>query len=677
MNIPYPAAPQTAVLLDGQSGQTILCESCDPNGRRDAEIEGYRLLLTGTSVLVYQAEDCSLHETLTLDCAPRSLWPSSREHRVYVICNSTPKYMEINYRFDSDPETADFHPSRLLPPSASDASAPTNGTFISGDISDGLNKEDYFVWIEDGLLHVYEAYGSRLLSPEGFSAEAFDIDCDTLIEVYARNEDMSGNPRFLLNCTKNDAQRLYDFELHSGQSPRELQPLAGPPIESPDGEFLVVVSQSRTSLAVYRTSDTSQNVPKTVSGVIEEARFDQSGTLIVVVRGKDIKLVNVELFFSSGGADGETSLPGSAANCPGVGRCLPHGFVQEGWYLVMTAAGSVYEGRVYNLTDSSWTVGSISGRPEAASFLMTSSIPTSSSPTSTPSTSTESPTSTADSSPSVSFDEKNRKRSPPSAGEVAAIVVCSVIVLLLIITAIVMVVFRKTISHRLQNAKYSCLKIQKPVDQLPEDGRRPPLTGASDPGQFPIQATADDDSQLYFRSDANSLTHHHASSSGRNGNEDSTALLLPGSGDSSVASSRHPTPIPPHRGDTLTNPGSTGAEDDRRSESSPDGLENGTPPPTVAAATAISNGQVISTRNLLSSDVRSELGPSRAPTFPRTARYQLACTPMVSHKFTQSCNSSVFVLHITICCCDLLTFCYPPTPLTGRIPTDVTVHANL
>ena len=484
MNIPYPAAPQTAVLLDGQSGQTILCESCDPNGRRDAEIEGYRLLLMGTSVLVYQAEDCSLQETLTLNpnCAPRSLWPSSREHRVYVICNSIHKYMEINYRFDNDPETADFYISTLLPPSASDASAPTNGTFISGDSSDGLNKEDYFVWIEDSLLHVYEAYGSRPLSPEGFPAEDFDIDCDTLIEVYARNEDMSGNPRFLLNCTKNDAQRLYDFELHSGQSPRELQPLAGPPIESPDGEFLVVVLQSRTSLAVYRTSDTSQNVPKTFSGVIEEARFDRSGILILVVRGKDIKLVNVKLFFSSGGAEGETSLPGSAANCPGVGRCLPHGFVQDSHYLVTSMKSNTFEGRVYDLNcvDHPPIIIPISDRPEAASFVIsTSSNSACALPTSAPSEIQTPLTNTDTDTPTIaSIGLNSDPRTGLSGKEIVAAVLSSVFGTAIIALIVVSVVC----FYRRRLCRHSYLK---PIPQSTGAGAREEGAGTSQPPLAP------------------------------------------------------------------------------------------------------------------------------------------------------------------------------------------------
>ena len=413
---PYPAAPQSRIPLDGQSAQTIMCGSCDPNGRRSAEIKGYKLFLTDAAVLVL-TEDCGLYETLHLDprCAPRSLWVSSRPHRVYVTCSSIPKYMQVNYRFQ---ETANFFIELL--PAESDIATSVNGTFISGS-RPGQNTDDYFLWLSDGALHIYAVYESSSLVPDGLSPEDLGVTgCDAFTAVFAVEQTADGKPRFLFSCATDDGTKFYEFVFDSGV-PRQLQSLTGSPIASPGGEFLLVVSETRTSFKLHKTSDTSQfvNPRESFSGVIEEVRFNRPNTLILVVRGEDITLVDIRLFFSSGGVEGVARLPNSAPNCPAAGRCLPHGFVQESQdhYLVVSVKGDAYEGRVYNLNclDLPPIIVPIQSRPETASFEISqfSNIlctpPTSTPPTSetdTPPTSETNtpPTSETDTPPTSETD---------------------------------------------------------------------------------------------------------------------------------------------------------------------------------------------------------------------------------------------------------------------------------
>ena len=415
---PYPAAPQSHIPLDGQSAQTIMCGSCDPYGKRTAEIEGYQLFLTDAAVLVL-TEDCGLYETLHLDprCAPRSLWVSSRPHRVYVTCSSIPKYMQVNYRFQ---ETANFFIELL--PAESDIATSVNGTFISGS-RPGQNTDDYFLWLSDGALHIYAVYESRSLVPDGLSPEDLGVTgCDAFTAVFAVEQTADGKPRFLFSCATDDGTKLYEFVFDSGD-PRQLQSLTGSPIASPGGEFLLVVSETRTSFKFHKTSDTSQfvNLRESFSGVIEEVRFNRPNTLILVVRGEDIALVDIKLFFSSGGVEGVARLPNSAPNCPAAGRCLPHGFVQESQdhYLVVSVKGDAYEGRVYNLRclDLPPIIVPIQSRPEAASFEISHFSDSSCAPpTSTPPTSeTDTPPTSETDTPPTSETHTSPTTGAPTA----------------------------------------------------------------------------------------------------------------------------------------------------------------------------------------------------------------------------------------------------------------------
>ena len=401
---PYPPAPQTRIPL----GEPITCESCDPNGRRTAEIEGYQLLLTDLAVLVL-AEDCRLHATLPLDqhCDPRSLLVSSRSHRVYVNCNSIPKYLQVDFL-----EPVNFHISGPLPVD-SDIATTANGTFISGNSASRQNSfDDYFSWLADGVLHVYAAFDRRLLVPGGLSPADLGVtDCQAFTAVYALHESDDGTPRLLFSCDTDDGTKFYEH-FFSREDSRLLPSLTGSPMESPDREFLVIVSESRMSFAAHNTSDTRQYVSlrESFSGVIEEAHFSQPSTLILAVRGEGIVFVDVAIFFSSGGVEGVTRLPNSAVNCPAAGRCLSHGFVRgsQDHYLVIGVKGNAYEGRVYDLNclDQPPIVIPIDSRPEAASFAISdfsdTLCATPTSPTSeTPPTSETLPTSETQTSPTT------------------------------------------------------------------------------------------------------------------------------------------------------------------------------------------------------------------------------------------------------------------------------------
>ena len=363
-------------LLEGSP--PITCTSCDPNGRRDAAVEGFNLQLADSAIFIFHscASRCVLNQTLDFDprvCSPSYLQaPISDPHQLYVICASRPRVLPVSY----SARNGNFSIKGPFQ-EATDEFAPTRGIVVGGIIEVG-RKGDFLIWIDSDRQSIgLNALGSHVI-PDSLPVD--DTSCDAFEALYPMDPSSDrSHPRFLLQCSQNSATKLYevtlDFTSGNPRASGEVPGFVGSPILSPNSTYLCLWTDS--SITIFQTADYSKQRFKPFTSPITAAYFVQSDPpshKLFVSAGSASELIDVAEFFTDPGS-GVVAVPGSAANCASDGHCLPQR-LSGNHHLVIVRDGSAWQARIYRVDEPSEppTIFHLS-EPPVSAFLQLSSSP--------------------------------------------------------------------------------------------------------------------------------------------------------------------------------------------------------------------------------------------------------------------------------------------------------------
>ncbi len=400
IEIPILSGPRIQGTIDLPQGSSLQCSSCTAGRPHDLHTESHYLLLTDGHVLVF-TYSCELYDSLELNaqCIPKYIQRSSRSNvdRYFVICHDGPWYHQIDYDSNTGVYHLEFHFVSL--PSGLSAA------IVGGTNPETGTQEDYHVRVVGNIL-VFTELSNHVPSIH-FLGQSDDCSVPTAIDPMVA--DSNGKRRVIVTCNNIDSDaRRYEITA-DGNNPKSIEP-DGMPIPSPEGDYLLVIQQQ--GIKLYRTTDYSF-APHTYSADILDAHFQQSRNklfLSVAVADQPLKLVDVEVFVTSGGSDGVENVNGTL--CPEE-HCLPHGLTapKSELFVVIIQEQSSYAGHFYNISDLSsppLKVSTINPQPEVFLFAESPDSPISLAPTPTqkpdvtpplPSTSVQEPDTTPPPSP--------------------------------------------------------------------------------------------------------------------------------------------------------------------------------------------------------------------------------------------------------------------------------------